>query len=61
MGFRSSAIRGKLVDRSGECESDYAREKQDNTCNGNSEEASRSEFIPHFTPPITKPLLEGND
>ena len=52
---------GEADNRSGECESDYAREKQDNTCNSNSEEAFRSELIPHGTPPFTKPLLEGND
>jgi hypothetical protein len=38
-----------------ESESDQARAKQDKTCNGHSEEAFRSEFIPHGTPPITCP------
>jgi hypothetical protein len=38
-----------------ESEGDQARAKQDKTCNGHSEEAFRSEFIPHGTPPITCP------
>jgi hypothetical protein len=60
--LRSRYGRTRLrTNRSGECESDHARENQDNTCNSNSEEAFRSELIPHGTPPITKPLLEGND
>jgi hypothetical protein len=43
-----------------ESESYQAREKQDNTCNGHSEEAFRSEFIPHGTPPINKPPKQGS-
>ena len=38
-----------------ECESDQAGAKQDNTCNGHSEKAFGSEFIPHGTPPIACP------
>jgi hypothetical protein len=37
--------------RLGKCESDQAGAKQDNTGNGHSEEAVRSEFITHSTPP----------
>src|ERR1700721_3779545 len=43
------------LDKSVEGEGDQARAKQDKTCNGHSEEAFRSEFIPHGTPPITCP------
>jgi hypothetical protein len=42
--LRARYGRTRLRDRSGECESDYAREKQDSTCNSNSEEAFRSEL-----------------
>jgi hypothetical protein len=38
-----------------ESESDQARTKQDKTCNGHSEKAFRSEFIPHGTPPVACP------
>jgi hypothetical protein len=44
-----------------ESESDQARAKQDKACNGHSEEASRSEFIPHGTPPVMCPGAEEND
>jgi hypothetical protein len=57
--LRARNGRTRLCNRSGECESDHAREKQDCTCDSNSEEAL-SELIPHGTPPITEPLLEGN-
>ena len=49
------------VYRSVESESDQARAKQDQSCNGHGEKAFRSEFFPHGTPPIALSLLEGND
>src|SRR5580704_15518856 len=47
------------ANRSGECESDHAREKQDNTCHSNSEESFRSEFITHGTPLIARLCVKG--
>jgi hypothetical protein len=42
-----------------EYENDQAGAKQDQTCNGNSEKAVGSEFIPHGTPPIAWPCAKG--
>jgi hypothetical protein len=41
----------------GNCESDQARAKHDDAGNGHSEEAVRSEFFTHGTPPVAAPAL----
>ncbi|MGB9174055.1 MAG: hypothetical protein WCC35_21015, partial [Bradyrhizobium sp.] len=40
-------------------ESDQARAKHDNAGNGHSEEAVRSEFFTHGTPPVVCPCANG--
>jgi hypothetical protein len=42
----------------GNCESDQASAKQDNAGNGQSEEAVRSKFFTHGTPPVVCPGAE---
>jgi hypothetical protein len=45
--------------RSGKGESHQARAKQDKAGNGYCEEAPRSEFATHGTPPIVRPRTKG--